>query len=204
MSNTNRYQQEYQAALSAPEAFWQQQAAKLSWYKAPHNILQQQDADHYQWFSDGVLNTAYLALDYQIEQGRGEQTALIYDSPVSNTKQRFSYRQLRDEVAQFAGVLKALGVAKGDRVVIYMPMIPQAAIAMLAVARLGAVHSVVFGGFSAHAGQSQLINWAKAIGGQPQFYLVHGEPKAQQALQSRMMDYGLHCQIAEKGQQIKL
>lgn len=150
MSKTNRYQQEYQAALSDPDVFWQQQAAKLSWYKAPHNILQQQDADHYQWFSDGVLNTAYLALDYQIEQGRGEQTALIYDSPVTNSKQRFSYRQLRDEVAQFAGVLKALGVNKGDRVVIYMPMIPQAAIAMLAVARLGAVHSVVFGGFSAH------------------------------------------------------
>jgi propionyl-CoA synthetase len=144
------YQQLYQQATSAPETFWQQQAAKLNWYKAPQQILLQQDAAHYQWFSDGVLNTAYLALDNQIEQGRGEQTALIYDSPVTSTKQRFSYRELRDEVAQFAGVLKNLGVQKGDRVVIYMPMIPQAAIAMLAVARLGAVHSVVFGGFSAH------------------------------------------------------
>ena len=112
--------------------------------------MQHQDANHYQWFEDGVLNTAYLALDYHVEQGRGEQTALIYDSPVTNTKQQFSYRALRDEVAQFAGVLKTLGVSKGNRVVIYMPMIPQAAIAMLAVARLGAVHSVVFGGFSAH------------------------------------------------------
>lgn len=144
------YQQLYQQATNAPEAFWQQQAAKLHWYKAPQQILLQQDAVHYQWFSDGVLNTAYLALDNQVEQGRGEQTALIYDSPVTSTKQRFSYRELRDEVAQFAGVLKNLGVQKGDRVVIYMPMIPQAAIAMLAVARLGAVHSVVFGGFSAH------------------------------------------------------
>ncbi|MDX5407551.1 MAG: propionyl-CoA synthetase [Chromatiaceae bacterium] len=144
------YQQLYQQATSAPETFWQQQAAKLNWYKAPQQILQRQDAVHYQWFSDGVLNTAYLALDNQVEQGRGEQTALIYDSPVTSTKQRFSYRELRDEVAQFAGVLKNLGVQKGDRVVIYMPMIPQAAIAMLAVARLGAVHSVVFGGFSAH------------------------------------------------------
>ncbi len=144
------YQQLYQQATNAPEAFWQQQAAKLHWYKAPQQILLQQDAAHYQWFSDGVLNTAYLALDNQVEQGRGEQTALIYDSPVTKTKQRFSYRELRDEVAQFAGVLKSLGVQKGDRVVIYMPMIPQAAIAMLAVARLGAVHSVVFGGFSAH------------------------------------------------------
>lgn len=150
MSTSSHYQQHYQAAINTPDAFWQQQAARLNWYKTPHNTLQQQDADHYQWFSDGVLNTAYLALDYHIEQGRGEQTALIYDSPVTNTKQRFSYRALRDEVAQFAGVLKALGVTKGDRVVIYMPMIPQAAIAMLAVARLGAVHSVVFGGFSAH------------------------------------------------------
>ena len=146
----SRYQQSYQQSIATPESFWQQQAAKLNWYKAPHSILQQQDSHHYQWFSDGVLNTAYLALDSHIEQGRGEQTALIYDSPVTNTQQRFSYRQLRDEVAQFAGVLKALGVSKGDRVVIYMPMIPQAAIAMLAVARLGAVHSVVFGGFSAH------------------------------------------------------
>ena len=146
----SRYQQSYQQSIATPESFWQQQAAKLNWYKAPHAILQQQDSHHYQWFSDGVLNTAYLALDSHIEQGRGEQTALIYDSPVTNTQQHFSYRQLRDEVAQFAGVLKALGVSKGDRVVIYMPMIPQAAIAMLAVARLGAVHSVVFGGFSAH------------------------------------------------------
>jgi propionyl-CoA synthetase len=144
------YQQLYLQAANSPETFWQQQAAKLNWYKVPQQILQQKDAAHYQWFSDGVLNTAYLALDSQVEQGRGEQTALIYDSPVTNSQQRFSYRELRDEVARFAGVLKALGVQKGDRVVIYMPMIPQAAIAMLAVARLGAVHSVVFGGFSAH------------------------------------------------------
>ncbi|NRQ43986.1 propionyl-CoA synthetase [Rheinheimera sp. YQF-2] len=144
------YQSEYHAAVSSPQLFWQQQAAKLNWYKAPNGILQQTDDYHYQWFSDGVLNTAYLALDSHIEQGRGEQTALIYDSPVTNTKQQFTYRELRDDVARFAGVLKALGVGRGDRVVIYMPMIPQAAIAMLAVARLGAVHSVVFGGFSAH------------------------------------------------------
>ena len=152
MANTsdNLYQQHYQHASTAPEAFWHKQAGAISWYKTPNAILQAQDDDHYQWFSDGVLNTAYLALDYHIEQGRGEQAALIYDSPVTGDKQRFSYRELRDAVAQFAGVLKALGVQKGDRVVIYMPMIPQAAIAMLAVARLGAVHSVVFGGFSAH------------------------------------------------------
>lgn len=150
MANSSPYYTEYHHSINAPESFWQQQAVKLNWYKTPRTILQQQDAHHYQWFSDGVLNTAYLALDTHIEQGRGENIALIYDSPVTNSKQKFSYRELRDEVAQFAGVLKALGVSKGDRVVIYMPMIPQAAIAMLAVARLGAVHSVVFGGFSAH------------------------------------------------------
>jgi len=148
--SSGRYQQALQSAIHTPEQFWQQHAEKLSWYKAPRTILQQLDAHHYQWFEDGVLNTAYLALDWHIEQGRGEQAALIYDSPVTGYKQQFSYHQLRNDVAQFAGVLKALGVGKGDRVVIYMPMIPQAVIAMLAVARLGAIHSVVFGGFSAH------------------------------------------------------
>ncbi|WP_027670450.1 propionyl-CoA synthetase [Rheinheimera baltica] len=149
-NSQSQYYQQHKQSITAPELFWRHQAEQLNWYKTPNSIVQQQDANHYQWFTDGVLNTAYLALDYHIEQGRGEQTALIYDSPVTNTKQQFSYLQLRDDVARFAGVLKALGVSKGDRAVIYMPMIPQAAIAMLAVARLGAVHSVVFGGFSAH------------------------------------------------------
>ncbi|WP_333608053.1 propionyl-CoA synthetase [Arsukibacterium sp.] len=148
-----RYQQHYDQAMAHPECFWREQAAKLAWYQLPKQILNQ-DMTHttqpYQWFGNGKLNTSYLALDYHIEQGRGEQTALIYDSPVTNTKQQFSYLQLRDEVARCAGALQALGVSKGDRVVIYMPMIPQAAIAMLACARLGAIHSVVFGGFAPH------------------------------------------------------
>ena len=152
MVNTalSRYQTEYTQSVQAPAEFWQQQAVKLNWYKQPHSVLTGVDSHHTQWFADGVLNTAYLALDHHIEQGRAEQIALIYDSPVTGSKQQYTYLQLRDEVARFAGVLKALGVSKGDRVVIYMPMVPQAAIAMLAVARLGAVHSVVFGGFSAH------------------------------------------------------
>lgn len=144
------YRQQHQAAAEQPEQFWQQQAATLAWLRPPANILSQSQPGKYRWFADGELNTAYLALDYHIEQGRGEQTALIYDSPVTGQKQRYTYNQLRDETALFAGVLQAQGVTKGDRVVIYMPMIPQAVIAMLAVARLGAVHSVVFGGFSAH------------------------------------------------------
>lgn len=143
------YLQEYQASVTDPAAFWAAKAAKLAWFKQPTQTLSTQEGQ-YQWFADGELNTSYLALDYHIEQGRGEQTALIYDSPVTNTKQRFSYIELRDAVARFAGVLKAHGVNKGDRVVIYMPMIPEAAIAMLASARLGAVHSVVFGGFAPH------------------------------------------------------
>ncbi len=137
-------------ASQSPEAFWAEQAKRVAWFSPPSQICQQRDAQHTDWFADGTLNSSYLALDWHIEQGRGAQTALIYDSPVTGTKQRFSYLELRDAVALFAGVLQHLGVSKGDRVVIYMPMVPEAAIAMLAVARLGAVHSVVFGGFSAH------------------------------------------------------
>lgn len=143
------YLQEYQASVANPAAFWADKASKLAWYKPPTQIITQHNTQ-YHWFIDGELNTSYLALDYHIEQGRGEQIALIYDSPVTQTKHRYSYLELRDEVAKFAGVLKANGVNKGDRVVIYMPMIPEAAIAMLATARLGAVHSVVFGGFAPH------------------------------------------------------
>lgn len=147
--DTLNYQQQYQQALDTPEQFWAEQAKQLAWYKSPTRILKQLDSGHYEWFSDAVLNIAYLALDHHIEQGRGQQTALIFDSPVTNTKQKYTYNQLQQQVACFAGVLQQQGIKKGDRVVIYMPMIPQAAIAMLAVARLGAIHSVVFGGFSA-------------------------------------------------------
>ncbi|MDP5186595.1 MAG: propionyl-CoA synthetase [Alishewanella sp.] len=143
------YLQEYQASVADPAAFWAHKASKIAWYKAPTTIISQYD-NVYHWFADGELNTCYLALDQQVLEGRGEQTALIYDSPVTQTKQQYTYKQLLDEVAKFAGVLQAHGVTKGDRVVIYMPMIPQAVIAMLASARLGAIHSVVFGGFAPH------------------------------------------------------
>ena len=147
---TGAYQQHYQLASTQSLQFWQQQAQQLAWYQVPQQILQQQDEHHYQWFADGELNSCYLALDHHLQQGRGAQTALIYDSAVTGVQQQFSYAELTEQVALFAGVLKANGLSKGDRVVIYMPMVPQAVIAMLAVARLGAVHSVVFGGFSAH------------------------------------------------------
>jgi propionyl-CoA synthetase len=144
------YQDAWERSIHDPEGFWGEAAKGIDWYHEPTIILDRSNAPIYHWFPDGVLNTCYNALDRHVANGLGENLALIYDSPVTGVKATYTYRELLDEVAHFAGVLKGLGVAKGDRVVIYMPMIPQAAIAMLACARLGAVHSVVFGGFAAH------------------------------------------------------
>ena len=142
------YKSEYDKSMQDPEAFWRDKAADLKWFRQPQTILSQDEHGIYHWFADGEMNTCYMALDYHVENGRGEQLALIYDSPLTRTKSSFTYRQLRDEVARCAGMLAGLGVGKGDRVIIYMPMIPQTVFAMLACARLGAIHSVVFGGFS--------------------------------------------------------
>jgi propionyl-CoA synthetase len=144
------YPREYESSLQRKEAFWLKQASQLHWFKEPSKACQLKPNGTADWFADGDLNISFMALDYHVDNGRGEQVALIYDSPVTDTKQQFTYRELRDEVALFAGLLKKHHVKKGDRVVIYMPMIPQAAIAMLACARLGAIHSVVFGGFAPH------------------------------------------------------
>ncbi|MGR5218836.1 propionyl-CoA synthetase [Vibrio parahaemolyticus] len=144
----SEYQKQYQWAEQQPEAFWQEQSKQIDWFEAPKTILEKDENGIERWFPDGVMNTAWLALDYHCEQGRGNNTALIYDSPVTGTKQSYSYVELRDRVAKIAGMLAKQGVTKGDRVVIYMPMIPEAAMAMLACARLGAIHSVVFGGFA--------------------------------------------------------
>ena len=129
---------------------WQQAAQNIHWYRAPKEVLNSDNPPFYRWFPDGETNACFNALDLHVEQGRGEQLALIYDSPVTDTKRQYTYAQLLDEVARFAGVLAAQGVAKGDRVIVYMPMVPEALIAMLACARLGAVHSVVFGGFASN------------------------------------------------------
>ena len=142
------YQAEYQRSMNDPEGFWKEKAEALSWFKFPQKILSQDEHGIYHWFADGEMNTSYMALDYHVEQGRGDNLAMIYDSPVTDTKTQYTYAQLRDEVAKTAGMLAGLGVEKGDRVVLYMPMIPEAVIGMLAVARLGAIHSVVFGGFA--------------------------------------------------------
>ena len=142
------YHDEYQQSIEQPEVFWRKQAEQIKWYEFPETILSQDEHGFYRWFAGGKLNTSYLALDVHIEEGRGDQLALVYDSPVANMQQKFTYAELRDTVAKFAGCLRNLGVEKGNRVIIYMPMVAEAVIAMLACARLGAVHSVVFGGFA--------------------------------------------------------
>ena len=142
------FNDEYQQSIEHPEVFWRKQAEQIKWYEFPETILSQDEHGFYRWFAGGKLNTAYLALDVHIEDGRGDQLALVYDSPAANMQQKFTYEELRDTVAKFAGCLRNLGVEKGDRVIIYMPMVAEAVIAMLACARLGAVHSVVFGGFA--------------------------------------------------------
>jgi propionyl-CoA synthetase len=144
------YVTEYQASIDSPAIFWSDKAKQLPWFKAPKKILSVDENGIQRWFADGEMNTCYMALDHHVEQGRGEQIALIYDSPVTSTKMQFTYSELLEKVARFAGLLQINGVDKGDTVVIYMPMISEAVIAMLAAARIGAVHSVVFGGFSAH------------------------------------------------------
>ncbi|MBV9096404.1 MAG: AMP-binding protein, partial [Streptosporangiaceae bacterium] len=145
-----RYAHEFHRSLADPDGFWGEAAKAVDWYKPPTVVLDASHAPFYHWFPDGMLNTCFNALDRHVRSGRGGQAALIYDSPVAGTQRRYTYAELTSEVARFAGVLRGLGVDKGDRVVIYMPMIPEAPIAMLACARIGAVHSVVFGGFAAH------------------------------------------------------
>lgn len=144
------YESLYQQSIADPETFWAEQAQRIHWFKQPEQILSKDADDLYRWYAGGELNICHLALDYHVEQGRGDQTALIYDSPVTQGFAKYTYRELLDETARLAGALQTLGIERGDRVIIYMPMIPQVVFAMLACARLGAVHSVVFGGFAAH------------------------------------------------------
>ncbi len=139
----------YARSVRDPQGFWGEAAQAITWYKSYEKVLDDSNKPFYRWFSGGQLNTCYNALDRHIEAGRGAQLALIYDSPVTQSQRSYTYAQLREAVALFAGALAQQGVRKGDRVIIYMPMVAEAVIAMLACARIGAVHSVVFGGFSA-------------------------------------------------------
>jgi len=142
------YKAEHERSILQAEAFWTEKAQQLDWYQQASKVLTQDEHDIHHWFADAKMNTCYMALDVHVKNGRADQTAIIYDSPVTGVKQKISYQELLDKVAQCAGMLKEQGVGKGDRVIIYMPMVPEAAIAMLACARLGAIHSVVFGGFA--------------------------------------------------------
>ncbi len=147
---TSRYDDVYARSLREPEAFWAEAAEAVDWDRRWDRVLDSSAPPFYRWFTGAMVNTCHNALDRHVEAGRGDQLALIYDSPITGAMAKFTYAELRDQVALFAGALAARGVAKGDRVVIYMPMVPEAVIAMLACARIGAVHSVVFGGFAAN------------------------------------------------------
>ena len=147
-NNSAPYGEIYRLSIQMPEEFWAERAADIRWIKVPKRILDDTRPPFYRWFPDGVLNTCFNALDRHVIEGRADQAALIYDSPVTGTQQTYTYAELLDLVARAAGILRNLGVTKGDRVLIYLPMIPEAVISMLACARIGAVHSVVFGGFA--------------------------------------------------------
>jgi len=144
------YSDVYESWKQNPEGFWMEAAKAIDWDETPSKALFDLGDNLYEWFSDGMVNTCYNAVDRHVENGRGAQAAIIHDSPVTGTKHKISYAQLRSRVARLAGALRAKGVEKGDRVIIYMPMVPEALEAMLACTRIGAVHSVVFGGFAAH------------------------------------------------------
>jgi propionyl-CoA synthetase len=143
-----KYEAVFQGSINNPAGFWGDAADAITWYRKWDKVLDDSNPPFYRWFRGGELNTCFNALDRHVEGGRADQVAIIYDSPVTNTISKITYRELLDEVALFAGGLKQIGVEKGDRVVIYMPMVPKAVVAMLACARLGAIHSVVFGGFA--------------------------------------------------------
>src|SRR5918911_4500063 len=144
----SRFGDVYRRSLDEPEAFWAEAAAEIDWIEPWERVLDDSRAPFYRWFAGGRMNTCHNALDRHVEGGRADQVALIYDSPVTDAVATFTYRELRDLVARFAGALAAQGVGRGDRVIVYMPMVPEAVMAMLACARLGAIHSVVFGGFA--------------------------------------------------------
>jgi propionyl-CoA synthetase len=143
------YREVYEGWRADPEGFWMEAAGAIDWVKPPSRALDDTRAPFFGWYADAECNTCHNAVDRHVQAGHGDRTAIIYDSPITGAKARLSYAELLDRVARLAGALKARGVEKGDRVIVYMPMIPEALVAMLACARLGAIHSVVFGGFAA-------------------------------------------------------
>ena len=160
---SDSYREQFRQSIDNPEEYWGKAASALVWTKPWEKVLDDSGAPFYEWFSGGEINTCYNALDRHCESGRGSQAALIYDSPVTGQVQTFSYDELLQQVSRFAGALKNNGVGKGDRVIIYMPMIPQAIISMLACARIGAIHSVVFGGFAAKELATRILDAEPAL-----------------------------------------
>ena len=140
---SGNYESVYQSALQDPEGFWARAAEDIHWYKKWDRVLDDTDAPYYRWYTGGEVNTCYNAVDLHVEHGRGDQAAIIYDSPITGTCRTLTYAELLEETARFAGVLVGNDIGRGDRVIIYMPMVPEALIAMLACARIGAIHSVV-------------------------------------------------------------
>ena len=144
------YREVYEGWKADPEGFWMQQAEAIDWVKPPTKALFAENAPIYEWFADAEVNTCWNAVDRHVEAGNGDRVAIIYDSPITGRQAKITYAELQDRTARLAGALAAKGVVKGDRVIIYMPMVPEALVAMLAVTRIGAIHSVVFGGFAAN------------------------------------------------------
>jgi propionyl-CoA synthetase len=183
-----KYKGIFERSIQDPEGFWAEAAEQISWYKKWDKVLDDSNPPFYKWFAGGEMNTCYNAVDRHIEEGNGDRIAIIYDSPVTGRIQKITYKELLDLVSRFAGALRKLGVSKGDSVIIYMPMVPQAAIAMLACARLGAVHSVVFGGFAPHelalriddAGPKAVITASGSIEGKK---LIEYKPLVDKALE---------------------
>ena len=155
---SGKYEKIYDSSIKNKENFWKEVSEDIFWYKKPTKILNSSNPPFFKWFEDGITNTCYNALDLHIDKGRGDKTAIIYDSPITGTKYKLTYKELREKVSIFAGALKNQGISKGDRVIIYMPMIPQAVVAMLACGRIGAIHSVVFGGFSAESLAGRILD----------------------------------------------
>ncbi len=203
---TNRYDEVYRRSLDDPEGFWAEAARDIDWYEPWDKVLDDSNAPFYRWFTGGVVNTCYNALDRHVDGGRADQTALIYDSPITGKIEKFSYRELRDQVAVFAGALRNLGVEKGDRVLIYMSLSPQAAIAMLACARLGAIHSVVFGGFAANELTTRIndakpkVIVASSCGIEPGRIVAY-KPLLDQAIEVAT-EKPTHCIIHQREQQV--
>ena len=165
---TTKYQEIYQRSIKNAEGFWSEVANDIFWYKKPTKILNSDNPPFYKWFQDGTTNTCYNAVDLHVKNGKGEKVALIYDSPITNSQKKITYAQLKEQVSSFEGALVNQGIKKGDRVIIYMPMFPEAAIAMLGCERIGAVHSVVFGGLLQTSSLAELMTLKQKL-----FYPLH-------------------------------